>query len=69
MNEMMQKQVEALRLMEQIEDRLRQNILLINEMQISISFRYCKKLEILKCMYILIEIKFDVCHSYLPILS
>ena len=48
-NEMMQehelhlKQVQALRLLEQKEDQLNQNIVLINEMRRVILYRYCSK--------------------------
>jgi hypothetical protein len=42
-HEQHQKQVQALRLLEQKEDQLNQNILLINEMRRVILYRYCNK--------------------------
>lgn len=41
-HELHKKQVQALRLLEQKEDKLNQNILLINEMRRVILLRYCK---------------------------
>ncbi len=41
-HELHKKQVQALRLLEQKEDQLNQNILLINEMRRVILLRYCK---------------------------
>ena len=42
-HELHKKQVQALRLLEQKEDQLHQNIVLINEMRRVILHRYCKK--------------------------
>lgn len=42
-HELHQKQVQALRLLEQKEDQLHQNIALINEMRRVILHRYCKR--------------------------
>jgi hypothetical protein len=42
-HELHQKQVQALRLLEQKEDQLHQNIVLINEMRRVILHRYCKR--------------------------
>ena len=42
-HELHQKQVQALRLLEQKEDQLHRNILLINEMRKAILNSYCKK--------------------------
>jgi hypothetical protein len=42
-HELHQKQVQALRLLEQKEDQLHQNINLINEMRRAILNRYCRK--------------------------
>ena len=42
-HELHQKQIQALRLLEQKEDQLHQNIALINEMRRTILSRYCSK--------------------------
>jgi large-conductance mechanosensitive channel len=42
-HELQQKQVQALRLLEQKEDQLHQNIVLINEIRRAILYSYCKK--------------------------
>ena len=42
-HELHQKQIKALRLLEQKEDQLQQNIVLINEMRRTILNRYCRK--------------------------
>lgn len=42
-HELHQRQVQALRLLEQKEDQLHQNISLINEMRKVILYRYCNK--------------------------
>lgn len=42
-HELHQKQVQALRLLEQKEDQLHKNIILINEMRRAILNRYCRK--------------------------
>ena len=42
-HELHQKQIKALRLLEQKEEQLQQNIVLINEMRRTILNRYCRK--------------------------